>query len=312
MPGLVFFGTPDFAVPSLRKLIESGADIRLVITQPDRASGRGRKIHQSPVKVLALQKGLPVYQPERVRGEEVIETIRSRGAQCAVVVAFGQILPQALLDIFPRGALNVHGSILPGLRGAAPVQRAIMAGEKKTGISIMLLDPGLDSGPVLSQAETAIGPEDTFGAVYSNLARQGAELLWSTLEGWGAGRISPLAQDDRLATYAPAIKKEELRINWHSPAKQIINQIRAFDPGPGAWFSLGGKRVKCFHAAPISWAAAGGGAGEVIGMADCGLIVAGGCGGSLCLGELQMEGMRRMSASEFTRGRPIPQGSLLE
>lgn len=311
MPGLVFFGTPDFAVPCLRKLIACKADIGLVITQPDRASGRGRKIHQPPVKMLAIEAGLPVYQPESLRGEEVIETIGSYGAQCAVVAAFGQVLPQSLLDIFPLGALNIHGSLLPRHRGAAPIQRAILAGESLTGISIMLLDAGLDTGPVLLQKEAAIRPEDTFGSVYKNLSEKGAELLLDALLDWAAGRISPLDQDGGLATYAPPIRKEELRIDWNSPAKDIINKIRAFDPAPGAWFSLGGKRVKCYRAASVPWATAGC-AGEVIGMADCGLIVAGGCGGSLCLGELQMEGMRRMSAGEFARGRPIAQGSFLE
>ncbi|MDR3556040.1 MAG: methionyl-tRNA formyltransferase [Syntrophobacteraceae bacterium] len=312
MPGLVFLGTPDFAVPCLRQLLECKADVRLVITQPDRASGRGRKIHQSAVKKLAIEGGLPVYQPERVRGEEVIETIRSYGAEIAVVAAFGQLLPQSLLDIFPLGSLNIHGSLLPRLRGAAPIQRSILAGEELTGISIMLLDAGLDTGPVLLQKEVSISPEDSFGKVYGELAEKGAELLLEALRDWPAGRLSPLAQDGSLATYAPPISKEELRINWNSAAKDIINQVRAFDPAPGAWFSLGGKRVKCFHAASVSWAAAGG-PGEVIGMAEGGgLIVAAGGGGWLCLGELQMEGMRRMSAGQFARGRSIPQGSFLE
>lgn len=312
MPGLVFLGTPDFAVPCLRKLLERKADVRLVITQPDRASGRGRKIHQSAVKMLAIEGGLPVYQPERIRGEEVIETIRSYGAEIAVVAAFGQLLPQPLLDIFPLGALNIHGSLLPRLRGAAPIQRSILAGEEFTGISIMLLDAGLDTGPVLLQKEVSVNPEDCFGKIYGELAEKGAELLMEALRDWPEGRLSPLAQDGRLATYAPPVRKEELRINWNSSAKDIINQVRAFDPAPGAWFSLGGKRVKCFHAASVPWAAAGG-PGEVIGMADGGgLIVAAGSGGALCLGELQMEGMRRMSAGQFARGRSIPQGSFLE
>ncbi|MGC9193979.1 MAG: methionyl-tRNA formyltransferase [Syntrophobacteraceae bacterium] len=312
MPGLVFFGTPDFAVPSLQKLLETRADVRLVITQPDRASGRGRKINQSPVKMLALKEGLSVYQPETLRSTEAIEKVRAYGAEIAVVVAFGQLLSQTLLDLFPLGALNIHGSLLPRLRGAAPIQRSILTGENPTGISIMLLDSGLDTGPVLLQEQSLIGPEDAFGAVYKNLSQMGAKLLLRALADWPAGRICPLAQDSGRATYAPPIRKEELRINWNSPAKDIINQIRAFDPAPGAWFSLGGKRVKCFRAASVSWAAAARSGGEVIGMAESGLIVTGGCGGSLCLGELQMEGMRRMSAGEFTRGRPIPQGSFLE
>ncbi len=312
VPGLVFLGTPDFAVPCLRKLIECKADVRLVITQPDRASGRGRKIRGSPVKMLAIEAGLPVYQPEGFRGEEAIETVRSYGAQCAVVAAFGQLLPQTFLDIFPLGALNIHGSLLPRRRGAAPIQRAILAGESLTGISIMLLDSGLDTGPVLVRKEVAIGLADSFGTVYKNLSQAGAQLLLEALRDWSAGRLTPVEQDGGLATYDPPIGKEELRINWNSAAKDIINQVRAFDPAPGAWFFLGGKRVKCFRAASVCWAPGGCAGGEVIGTADCGLIVAGGCGEALCLGELQMEGMRRMSAGEFVRGRSIPQGSFLE
>jgi methionyl-tRNA formyltransferase len=311
VPGLVFLGTPSFAVPCLRKLLECKAEVRLVITQPDRPSGRGRKIRESPVKTLANEAGIPIYQPERIRGAEVIENIRAYGAQCAVVVAFGQILPQSFLDIFPLGALNVHGSLLPRYRGAAPIQRAILAGESLTGISIMLLDAGMDTGPVLAQKEVSISPEDTFGTVYKTLSEHGAEILADTLRGWTAKRLEPRIQDDGLATLAPPIQKEELRIDWNSPARDIINKVRAFDPAPGAWFLLGAKRVKCFRAASFPWAATAA-PGEVVGMADCGLIVAGGCTRSLCIGELQLEGLRRMRACEFTCGRPIPRGSFLE
>lgn len=311
MPDLVFLGTPDFAVPSLRKLIDCKAGVRLVITQPDRPSGRGLKVHESPVKTLAFDAGIPVYQPNRIYDGEVIEKIRSCGAECAVVVAFGQIVPQSFLDSFPLGTLNLHGSLLPRYRGAAPIQRAILAGERVTGISIMLLDAGMDTGPVLSQKEIALGPADTFGEVYETLAAEGAELLADTLRDWTAGRLAARKQDDALATFAPPIQKEELRIDWKSPAKNIINKIRAFDPAPGAWCILGQKRVKCFGASSFSWDSKGAG-GEVAGIAECGLIVAGSCGRSLCIGELQMEGQRRMRAYEFTRGRPISRGSFLE
>ncbi len=310
MPGLVFLGTPDFAVPCLRKLLEAGAGVRLVVTQPDRPCGRGRKIRQSPVKTLAIEAGIPIYQPERILGGEV-EKIRAYGAKCAVVVAFGEILPQSFLDIFPLGTLNVHGSVLPRHRGAAPIQRALLAGETLTGVSVMLLDAGMDTGPVLSQKEIAIGPGDTFGTVYGSLAELGAGLLVDTLREWAAGRLAARAQNDGLATYAPPIQKEELRIDWNSSAKDIINRVRAFDPAPGAWFMLGGKRVKCFRASSFSWATTGA-PGEVVGMAECGLIVAGGCGQPLCIGELQMEGQRRMPACEFTHGRPMPRGSFLK
>jgi methionyl-tRNA formyltransferase len=311
MRGIVFLGTPDFAVPSLRKLLESEFEVRLAITQPDRPSGRGRKICESPVKTLAKQAGIPIYQPARVRGAEVIDKIRSYGAQCAVVVAFGQILPQSFLDIFALGTLNVHGSLLPKYRGAAPIQRAILAGESETGVSIMLLDAGMDTGPVLSQRAVAVGAADTFGDVRQNLAREGAALLVDTLADWMAGRLTARAQQESQATYAPPIKKEELRIGWNSPAKDIINKVRAFDPAPGAWFMLGGKRVKCFKAARFPWTTAGT-PGEVIGVAETGLVVSGGCGHPLSVAELQMEGQRRMRACEFVCGRSIPVGSFLE
>lgn len=298
-------------MPCLRKLLESEFEVRLVITQPDRPSGRGRKICESCVKSLAMEAGIPIYQPERVRGVEVIEKVRSYGAQCAVVVAFGQILPQSFLDIFTLGTLNVHGSLLPKYRGAAPIQRAILAGESETGVSIMLLDSGMDTGPVLSQRAVAIGPLDTFEDVRQNLAREGAGLLVDTLSDWTAGRLTARAQQESLATYAPPIKKEELRIDWSSPAKDIVNKVRAFDPAPGAWFMLGGKRVKCFKAARFPWTAAGA-PGEVIGLAERGLVVSGGCGQPLSFGELQMEGQRRMRACEFVCGRSIPIGSFLE
>jgi methionyl-tRNA formyltransferase len=311
LPSLIFLGTPDFAVPSLRALIAAGAPIRLVMTQPDRPSGRGRKVAQSPVKILAEEVGLPVYQPERIRGDEVIEIIRSHGAQCAVVVAFGQIVPQQFLDIFPLGTLNVHASLLPKYRGAAPIQRSILSGEDVTGISIMLLDAGMDTGPVLSQSEVPIGPEDSFGVLHDRLAVEGAALLIKTLSDWTAGLITPGVQESGLATYAPPLIKEELRINWNLPAKDIINRIRAFDPSPGAYFFSGGKRIKCFRAGPFPWTGTGG-PGEVAGMSDSGIIVTGGDRKALVIGDLQMEGQRRIQANEFVCGRPIPAGSFLE
>jgi methionyl-tRNA formyltransferase len=294
-------------------------------------------MHESPVKRLAMEAGIPVYQPECIHSAEVIEKVRACGAECAAVAAFGQILAKSFLDIFPLGTLNVHGSLLPRYRGAAPIQRAILAGETITGISIMLLDAGIDTGPVLSQKEIPIGPEDTFGMVCKDLAELGATLLIDTLRDWTAGRLAPVSQDDSLATYAPPIKKDELRIDWNSPAKDIINKIRAFDPAPGAWFLLGGKRVKCFggrvsgigyqlpdiryrvsektvrHPIPdLRYPPPELAPGEVVGTAECGLIVAGGCRRPLCIGELQMEGSRRMRAYEFTRGRPISRGSFLQ
>lgn len=311
LPDLVFLGTPDFAVPTLRKLIEAGATVRLVITQPDRPRGRGRKVAKSPVKMLAEEMGIPVYQPERIRGEEVMGRIRSFGGKCAVVVAFGQLVPQDFLDSFPLGTLNVHASLLPRLRGAAPIQRAILSGESETGISIMLLDAGMDTGPVLSQWAVPIEPEDNLGTLHDRLAETGAVLLLETLRDWTAGRVNPNAQDERLVTYAPPLQKNELQIHWNLPAKDIINTIRAFDPWPGAYFHYQGKRIKCFEAHSFPWSGEGG-PGEVVGMSEAGIIVTGGDRKALSIGELQMEGQRRIGAGEFLRGRPIPAGSFLE
>lgn len=308
---MIFLGTPDFAVPSLRMLVEAGAPVRLVVTQPDRPSGRGRKIVSSPVKNLANELGIEVYQPERIRDPRVIEEIRSHGLQCAAVVAYGQIFPRAFLDLFPFGALNVHASLLPRHRGAAPINRAILSGDEVTGTSIMLLDAGMDTGPVLSRMETRIEEDDTFGSLHDRLAGMGAELLLETLRSWVAGRIEPRPQDDSLATDAPPLRKEEFRIDWNLPAKDIINRIRAFDPWPGAYFSFESKRVKCFGARPFPVSVPGA-PGEVTGISENGIVVTGGDRRALSIGELQMEGQRRMSAGEFARGRAIPAGSLLE
>lgn len=310
LPGLVFLGTPEFALPSLRGLIEAGAPVRLVVTQPDRPFGRGRKLSQPPVKILAAELGIPVFQPDRIRGAEIIDKIKSYGVECAAVVAFGQILPRAFLDAFTFGALNVHASLLPRYRGAAPIHRAILSGDDCTGISIMLLDAGMDTGPVLSQKEVEISVEDTFGALHDRLSMVGAELLAETLPAWAAGEIRPKIQDDSIATYAPPLMKEEFRIDWNLPAKNIINKVRAFDPWPGAYFFIDGKRVKCFRARPFAWTGYGG-AGEVVGMTKSEVIVTGGDRRALSIGELQMEGQRRMPANEFVRGRPIPAGTFL-
>lgn len=310
IPGIVFLGTPDFAVPSLLRLLAAGAPVRLVVTQPDRPCGRGRKPAPPPVKLAALEHSIPVYQPERIRGADVIGRIKAYDVDCAVVVAFGQILPRAFLDEFTYGTLNVHASLLPRYRGAAPIQRSILAGDPYTGISIMLLDAGMDTGPVLSQRQIGVSQDDTFGAVHDALARTGSDLLVETLEAWVAGRIRPQVQDEALATCAPRLRKEEFRIDWQVGAKDIINRVRAFDPWPGAYFHYEGKRVKCFRARQFAWSAEGG-PGEVVGISEAGIIVTGGDRRAISIGELQMEGQRRMDAACFARGRSIPVGSFL-
>jgi methionyl-tRNA formyltransferase len=311
LPSLVFLGTPDFAVLSLKKLVSADASIRVVITQPDRPSGRGKRLNASPVKLLAQACGIPVYQPQRIKEREALEQIRAYGAECAVVVAYGQILPQAFLDAFPLGTLNVHASLLPAYRGAAPMQRCLLAGELRTGVTIMLLDAGMDTGPILSQRELLLAKDETFGGLHDKMAQVGADLLLETLKRWKAGRVVPAPQEDPLATYAPPLSKAEGRLRWDAPAHQIVNTIRAFDPLPGAFGFFHGQRLKFFQAALLSWQGEGA-AGEIVGCTERGLAVLGGDGQGLVIGQMQLEGQRRLAAAEFLRGHPMPVGSLFE
>lgn len=310
-PSTVFLGTPEFAVPSLRKLVGAKVPLIAVVTQPDRPSGRGKKLTAPPLKVVAEGFGIPVYQPPRIRAGEVIDRLQAFGAECAVVVAYGQILPQAFLDLFPLGTLNVHASLLPAYRGAAPLQRCLLAGETRTGVTIMLLDAGMDTGPVLAQRAVPIREDATYGSLHDEMAEAGGELLLETLRAWRAGRIVPVPQEDALATYAPPLLKTEGRVLWEASGNQIVNTIRAFDPSPGAYGLFLGQRMKFFQAALLPWKSAGR-PGEVVGCGEKGLVVLGGDGQALAIGKLQLEGQRRLAAADFLRGRPIPTGSLLE
>ena len=307
---LIFLGTPDFAVPSLEHLLTARADIRLVVTQPDRPKGRGKKLSPTPVKLLAEKYRLPIYQPERIKERGAIAEIHRYAAQCAVLVAYGQLLPKAFLDLFPLGVLNVHASLLPRHRGAAPIQRALLAGESTTGVTIMLLDEGMDSGPVLTQRELPISVEDNSGSLHEKLARAGAELLLETLEQWRAGLIQPRLQDNSAATYAPPINKQELRLNWQLPADRLVNAVRAFDPWPGAYTFYQQKRLKCYRARLLEWRAEGR-PGAILGIVDERLAVIGGDGAVLGIGDLQLEGQRRLPATDFVRGQPLNAGSFL-
>ena len=311
LPTLIFLGTPEFAVPSLDALLNRDARVELVVTQPDRPRGRGKKLTAPPVKQLAVERGIPVYQPARIRDPSAIEHIASFKAESAVVVAYGQLLPAGLLERFPLGVLNVHASLLPRHRGAAPIQRSLLAGDDVTGVSIMLLDEGMDTGPVLSMRETVIEERLSFGSLHDRLALMGAELLGDTMQAWKAGRIRPVPQDSSMATYAPPVRKEELQLDWRLPARQLADRIRAFDPLPGAYFELHGRRIKCFDASALHLHGKGQ-AGEVLGLSESGLVVQGGDGACLSLGSLQMEGQRKLPAAVFLRGRPIEAGTLLE
>jgi methionyl-tRNA formyltransferase len=282
-----------------------------VVTQPDRPRGRGKKTTPPPVKVAAEKLGLPLYQPEDVRSSQAIERIVSMEAQCLVVVAYGQIVPKKLLGSHPLGAVNVHPSLLPKYRGAAPIQRALLAGDHLTGVSIMLLDEGIDSGPILSQEQTSIAQEDSCGSLHDKLARKGADLLCRTLKKWRSGLINPSPQDDSQVVYAPPIAKEELQFRWDWSAHRILNTIRAFDPWPGAYCLFEGDRLKCFKARPLPWTSEGA-PGEVLGLTDEGFVVLAGDGRAVCIGELQKAGHRRLEACSFIQGCSIPTGARLE
>jgi methionyl-tRNA formyltransferase len=310
LPRLIFLGTPEFSVPALKKLVSANAPILLVVTQPDQPGGRGRKLKPPPVKTMAETLGIPVYQPEQIKDREGIEHILTYGAECAVVVAYGHILPQTFLDAFTLGCLNVHASLLPAYRGAAPIHRCLLAGETRTGISIMLLDAGMDTGPVLSQRALEIEKDETFGSLHDRMTCLGADLLLETLRAWRKGHVLPIPQVDALATYAPPILKTESHVAWGLPARQIVNVIRAFDPLPGAYGVFQGQRLKLFQTELLPWKGQGR-AGEIVGCSEKGLVVLGGDGQGLAIGGLQLEGRRRVTAVEFLRGHALPVGALL-
>ena len=235
---LIFLGTPTFAVPTLDRIVAAGHQVAAVFTQPDRPKGRGGKLSASPVKEAAVRLGLPVHQPERIRHPEIVEQLRQMKPEAMVVVGYGQIIPQSIIDIAPLGIINVHASLLPELRGAAPIQWAIVRGYPTTGVTTMRIDAGLDTGDMLEHWETAVGPDETSPELSLRLAQAGADLLVTTLAGLSAAQIQPKPQDSAKATYAPIIEKEDGRIDWSLSAQQIHNLIRGFQPWPGAQTSF--------------------------------------------------------------------------
>lgn len=306
---VVFFGTPEPAAVALDALLGSDHDVAAAVTQPDRPRGRSRAPQPSPAKLRALEAGLPVLQPSSPRDEGFAEALSAHRPEACAVVAYGHILPPEVLAVPPRGTVNVHFSLLPAYRGAAPVQRAIMAGETETGVTTFLLEPTLDTGPMLLQVRERITPEDSTGSLLERLAPIGARSLISTLDGIEAGTIEPIPQDPALASPAPKVRPEEGAIDWSRPATEIVNLVRALDPAPGAYSIFRGKRMKLWRARPLD-----GGAAVPGTVADIGkerLAVAAG-EGLVELLEVQLEGAKRMQASAFVRGqRPIPRETFL-
>jgi methionyl-tRNA formyltransferase len=307
-PRALFFGTPEFAVPCLSALAEL-CDVRLVITQPDRPAGRGMKLAPPPVKLRALELGVPVIQPTKVRTPEFAAQLQAAGADLALVVAYGRILPAPVLQAARLGSLNVHASILPKYRGAAPIQWAIVRGERETGVCLMQMDEGLDTGPVLACARLAIGPDETAGELAPRLSQLGAELVRCELPRFWAGELVAQAQAHAAATLAPILKKEDGALDFEQAAAAIHDRVRGLSPWPGAYAYAGGERIKVHKTRVVdSGDAAGGSAGELLSASAEGLIVA--CGrGRIALCELQFEGGKRLNAAAVIAGRRLPPGT---
>jgi methionyl-tRNA formyltransferase len=309
-PKIVFMGTPEFAVPSLEILITHDYPIVGIVTQPDRPKGRGRVFAPSPVKVLAGKYHLPVSQPERMKDPKVIDYFRSLSPDLVVVVAFGQILPPEILEIPKMGCINVHPSLLPKFRGAAPMNWTIIRGEVKTGVTIMLMDEGLDTGDILTQEETMIDAEETFGELHDQLANSGAALLLKTVEMITSGTVTRTSQNDYLATYAPRLKKKDGLIRWKADVRQIVNLIRGLSPIPCAYTSYKGKILKIFSAR-VEEVSVTETPGKVGSETQAGLPIAA-RNGYVYLTDIQLENKKRMSVHDFLRGFRIPPGDVLD
>jgi methionyl-tRNA formyltransferase len=306
---VLFWGTPDFALPAFRALAEEGHVVVGAVTQPDRPAGRGRGVTMSPVKRVALEDGIPVLQPERARGDDFLAEIRALEPDISVVVAYGQILRPEVLDLPPLGSVNIHASLLPELRGAAPIQWAILRGYETTGVTIMRMDEGLDSGPMLFRVEERIQEDETGSELTSRLSEIGAEALIDALALMESEGLVAEPQDHSRATYAPKLNREMARIDWARPAAEVSRQIRALDSVPGAWSMLAsGKPVKLFRPRVDERS---GQPGEVL-QADAaaGVLVAAG-EGSVWVQEAQPPGKRRMTGGEWVRGRGIDVGDRL-
>jgi methionyl-tRNA formyltransferase len=328
---IIFCGTPAFALPSLRELVaQPDFQIAGVVTQPDRPRGRGKEVASSPVKEAAVAAGIPVYQPQKIRAEESYEYFHNAAPDVVVIIAYGQIIPARLIEIPRLGWINLHGSLLPKYRGAAPIHRAIASGETRTGLTTMRIDAGLDTGPILLKHETEIAPDETTPELYARLAEAGAPLIVETLRGLASGTITPTPQDSSQATLAPPLKKEDGRIDWSLPAQKIYNRIRGFQPWPGAFTQFRGKQCAIWGtpAKPNLSVATGAtvrtgpaAAGPVpttasqvrqqvpgtISASDANVHVTCGDDTALRVEFVQLEGRNKISAREFANGARLQQ-----
>ena len=303
---IVFMGTPDFAVPCLQRLLEDGHEVPAVFTQPDKPVGRHAVLTPPPVKQLPFSHGIPVYQPTKMRDGTVAALLRELAPDCLVVVAYGRILPQEILDVPPRGCVNIHGSLLPRYRGAAPIQWSVIRGETVTGVTSMFMDAGMDTGDIIDTLTTPIGENETAGELFERLAPLGARLLSTTLAAIADGTVTRRPQNDAEATMAPMLEKAMGRLDLTRPAQELHNQVRGMNPWPGAFCTAGGKTLK-IHETRV---AAGSGAPGTLLCADPVTVA---CGeGALQLVTVQPEGKPRMAAEAWLRGARLPQGARLE
>lgn len=304
---LVFCGTPAFAVPTFHALLAAGHTVELVLSQPDRPSGRGLAMHAPPVKQAAEAAGVPVLQPEKIRtNPELQQRLTLLAPDAIIVVAYGRIIPRWMLELPRYGNINLHGSLLPKYRGAAPIQWAVANGERTTGVTTMLLEEGLDTGPMLLQRELVIGAEETAEVLFTRLAEMGAPLMVETLHGLGDGNLAPQRQDDSLATLAPLLTRDDGRVDVTRSAQGIYDRWRGFQPWPGAWTTVRGRKL-ILHRLALTSEAAAGERGTLTVRGER-LFLTAADGGTLEVLELQPEGKRRMTAAELLRGHGITDG----
>ena len=303
---IIFMGTPEFAVPSLTAMLEHGEEVVAVVTQPDRPRGRGRKVVPSPIKMVAEKAGLDVLQPTKIRTEGFLDELRSYRPDLIVVTAYGRILPKSLIELPPYGTINVHASLLPKYRGAAPIQWAVINCEKETGVTIMQMDEGLDTGDILHPGSLPIAEDDTAGTLAEKLAGLGGQLLIEALDRLREGTLVAVQQDDSQATLAPPLEKENGRIQWEMPAERISGLIRGLDPWPTAYTFLDGERYRFFRPKVLAEGVAAK-PGTLVKVAREGLHVATG-DGLLAVAEVQREGGRRMPVQAFLQGNPLNEG----
>ncbi len=309
MASIVFMGTPAFAVPSLERLMDAGHDVRAVVTRPDRPRGRGLAMAASEVKAAALRHGLRVFEPARLKDEDFLNALRGLAPDFIIVVAYGKILPESVLSIPPKGCVNLHASLLPKYRGAAPINRAIMNGERTTGVTVMLMDSGMDTGPVLMKEEVAIDRDDNAGSLSARLSEAGAALLCEAIGRLAEGRLEAVPQDEGLATYAPMLKKEDGLIDWGKGAGEISDLVRGLYPWPGAYTRWRGKLIKIHSCKAASTGPHGGQdtlPGTIVAVSSSIFVRCG--SGVMEITGVQPENKRRMTAAEFIRGNRIETG----